>query len=224
MDRIGIQSTCLSAFQALGGDIQLGNDAVAWVVNRYPGRFIGYGTLNPLFPEEVSSELDRCLDSLGLWAIKLHPTMHNHTAPDDPIYHLVYANLQERGGVVLSHTFGSPRILDSLSAAYPGVTFIYAHAGATFDPTTAHELALLMLERENIYIDTSLSRVYPGHLEQWVAIAGSDKILFGSDVPFNDNAHQIGRVTHAKIAEVDKAKILGINMQQLLKKTGGWIA
>ena len=55
-----------------------------------------------------------------------------------------------------------------------------------------------------------------GHIEQWVDLVGSDKLLFGSDVPFNDNAHQIGRITHAHITEGDKEKILGLNMQKLL--------
>lgn len=222
MDRIGIRTTCLSAFQSLGGDPARGNDAVAGVVKQYSGRFVGYGTLNPLFPEEVISELDRCLDSLGLWAIKLHPTMHRNTPPDDPIYHMVYANLQDRHGVVLSHTFGTAQTIDTLSAAYPDVVFIYAHVGGTFDGPTARGLAPLLRERDNVYIDTVLSVVPYGHIEQWVAVAGSDKLLFGSDVPFNDNAHQIGRLTHAHISERDKEKILGLNMQKLLKRTGGW--
>ena len=59
--------------------------------------------------------------------------MHRDTPPDDPVYHKVYANLQERRGVVLSHTFGSAQTIDKLSAAYPDVTFIYAHVGGTFD-------------------------------------------------------------------------------------------
>jgi predicted TIM-barrel fold metal-dependent hydrolase len=222
MDRIGVQSTCISAFQALGGDVQRGNDSVGWAVNRHPGRFIGYGTLNPLFPGEIVSELDRCLDSLGLWAIKLHPTAHNNTPPDDPVYHTVYTNLQERKGVVLSHTFGSPSILDKLSNQYPDVVFIYAHVGATFDAVLARELSPLMKERDNLYIDTCLSVVPYGHIERWVKLAGSDKLLFGSDVPFNDNAHQIGRITHARISDQDKKKILGLNMLKLLQRTGGW--
>lgn len=222
MDRIGIQTTCISAFQSLGGDVKKGNNAVAEAVKQFPGRFIGYGTLNPLFPDEMLNELDRCLDTLGLWAIKLHPTMHRNTSPDADIYHRVYACMEERRGVILSHTFGSPDILDKLSNTYPNVTFIYAHVGATYDAKIAEALAPLMRERNNVYIDTVLSVVPWGHIEQWVNIAGSDRILFGSDVPFNDNAHQIGRLTHASLSERDKIKILGINMAELLKRTGGW--
>jgi predicted TIM-barrel fold metal-dependent hydrolase len=222
MNRIGIRITCISAFQSLGGDIMRGNDAVAGVIKQYPGRFVGYGTLNPLFPKEIIRELERCLDNLGLWAIKLHPTMHRNTPPDDPIYHMVYASMQERRGVVLSHTFGTPQTLDELSTAYPDVVFIYAHVGGTFDESIAKRLAPLLQERNNIYIDTVLSVVPYGHIEQWVALAGSDKLLFGSDVPFNDNAHQIGRLTHSRLDEKDKEKILGLNMQKLLKRTGGW--
>ncbi|MDF1515982.1 MAG: amidohydrolase family protein [Anaerolineae bacterium] len=222
MDSIGIIATAISAFQSLGGNVVRGNDAVAAAIQAFPGRFIGYGTVNPLFPYEVLREVNRCLDELGMWAIKIHPTMHANTAPDAPVYQDVYANLDERRGVVLSHTFGSPEILDVLSSRYPRVTFIFAHAGSNFEPELAHRLVPLMNERENVYIDTCLSVVRYGNLEKWVTLAGPDRLLFGSDVPFNDNAHQIGRVTHTRLPEADKVKILGQNVIDLLKRTGGW--
>jgi flagellar hook-associated protein 2 len=49
---------------------------------------------------------------------------------------------------------------------------------------------------------------------------GAGKLLFGSDVTFNDNAHQVGRITHANIPEQAKHDILGRNMQRILKRCG----
>ena len=219
MDRIGIQTTCLSAFRALGGDYHRGNDEVASVVARYPGRFLGYGVINPNYPDDIEAELHRCLDALGLFAIKLHPTMHNYP-PDGPAYHRVYTAMQVRQGLVLSHTFGDPATLERLAAGYPNVTFLVAHVAGTYDPALAESYAVLMEARPNVFLDTVLSQVYYGDLEQWVAAVGASRLVFGSDVPFNDNAHQIGRITHADISEEDKRMILGGTMARILERIG----
>ncbi|MGC9347481.1 MAG: amidohydrolase family protein [Anaerolineae bacterium] len=215
MDRIGIETACLSTFQALGGDYRRGNDLAAEVQARYPGRFLGYGVINPNYQDDIEREVARCLDDLDLLGIKLHPTSHA-CPPDGPAYQRVYAMMQVRRGLVLSHTYGDPSTLERIAAGYPDVTFILAHAAATYEPEMAESLAVVMEARPNVYLDTCLSRVYYGDLERWVAAAGADRLLFGSDVPFNDNAHQIGRVTHADISEEDKRAILGGNMAALI--------
>ena len=215
MDRIGIQTTCLSSFQALGGNYRRGNEAVADAVRRHPGRFMGYAVINPSFPDDIECEISRCLDDLGLFAVKLHPTYHG-TPPDAPAYHRVYTMMQVRRGVILSHTFGDPGTLERLAAGYPDITFIEAHTAATYIPRVAESYAVVMAARSNIYLDMCLSRVYYGDLEQWVDAVGANRLLFGTDVPFNDNAHQIGRVTHAAISEADKRAILGGNMMRIV--------
>lgn len=216
MDRIGIQLACISSFQALVSDPIQGNDHVAEAVWRHPDRFLGYATINPNYPDMIEQELHRCLDTLNLFAVKLHPTWHAYP-PDGPAYHRVYAAMQVRRGLVLSHTFGDPSTLERLAAGYPDVTFIVAHTGATYEPRLAESMAVVMEARPNIYLDTCLSRVLYGDLAQWVAVVGAERLLFGSDVPFNDNAHQIGRVTHAAIPEADKRAILGETMAGLIE-------
>ena len=219
MDRIGIQTACLSSFQALGGDYCRGNEAVADAVRCNPGRFMGYAVINPNYPDDIEREISRCLDDLELFAVKLHPTYHG-MAPDAPTYHRVYAMMQVRRGVILSHTFGDPGTLERLAAGYPDVTFIEAHTAATYTAHLAESYAVVMAARLNVYLDTCLSRVYYGDLEQWVDAVGADRLLFGTDAPFNDNAHQIGRVTHAVIPEEDKRAILGGNMVRILGERG----
>jgi len=215
MDRIGIRTACLSSFQALGGDYRRGNEAVADAIRCYPGRFMGYGVVNPNYPDDIEREISRCLDDLGLFAVKLHPTYHG-MPPDAPAYHRVYTSMQVRRGVILSHTFGDPGTLERLAAGYPDVTFIEAHTAATYTPRVAESYAVVMAARSNIYLDMCLSRVYYGDLKRWVDAVGADRLLFGTDVPFNDNAHQIGRVTHAAISEADKRAILGGNMMRIV--------
>ena len=74
--------------------------------------------------------------------------------------------------------------------------------------------APLVRERPNVYVDIVASPVPYGGLAKLVESVGADKMLFGTDTPFFDNAHQIGKVTHARLSDEDKQKILGLNMQR----------
>ena len=219
MDQIGITLTCLSSSWAICSDYRRGNDEVAAAVRAHPGRFAGYAVINPHYPDDIELELNRCLDNLDFWAVKLHPAVHEYP-PDGPAYHRVYAQIQERGGVILSHSFGDAQTLGRLGAAYPKVTFIQAHSGGAYDGRTPSPFAPLLRDRDNIYMDVTLSIVRFGGIETLVEAASADRLLFATDVPFLDNAHQLGRITHARIDEADKRKILGLNMRGLLSRQG----
>jgi hypothetical protein len=216
MDRIGIRTTCLSSFSALAGDIRQGNDEVAEAVRLFPGRFAGYAVINPNYPELLENELERCLERGGHWAVKIHSAFHAY--PTDGVnYRRVYAWLQARGGVVLSHLFETPAILARLSDDYPAVTFIMAHAGG-YDGRTPYPFARVIRECPNVFADITLSVVPFGGIERLVEECGAEKLLFASDAPFLDNAHQVGRVTHARLDMASKRQILGLNMQNLLNQ------
>jgi predicted TIM-barrel fold metal-dependent hydrolase len=217
MDRIGIRTACLSSLTALSADVCRGNDEVAEAVRGYPGRFAGYAVINPNDTERVESELERCLQKgSGHWAVKIHPAFHAYPS-DGPVYQRVYTWLQRRGGVVLSHVFENPAILEKLSAHYPDVVFVMAHAGG-YDGRLPYPFAQLIRERANVYADITLSVVPFSGLERLVEECGPEKLLFATDTPFQDNAHQIGRVTHARLSDEIKRQILGENMRRLLER------
>jgi hypothetical protein len=217
MERIGIRTTCISAHMAIGSDYHWGNDQVAEAMRRYPERFAGYVFINPNYPQDIEAEIARGMDQLGLWAVKIHPSI-NEYPPDGPAYQRVYAIMQERKGLVLSHTFGKAEILDKLSATYPDVTFINAHIGGGYDGRQPASWVPLVRERPNVYVDIVASPVPYGGLAKLAAEVGADKILFGTDTPFCDTAHQIGKVTHARLSDEDKRKILGLNTQRLMER------
>jgi len=53
-----------------------------------------------------------------------------------------------------------------------------------------------------------------------VKTIGPDRVLFGSDFSINDPATVIARIKHAFLSEDEKAKILSLNVRELLKKAG----
>ena len=195
-------------------DVHRGNDEVTDAVRRYPGCFAGYAVINPKDPFPVESELERCLDGGGHWAVKIHPSFHSYPS-DGPAYQRVYAWMQHRAGVVLSHIYESPAVLANLCAKYPEVVFIMAHAGG-YDGRMPYPFARVLRECPNALADITLSVVPFGGLETLADECGIEKLLFASDTPFLDNAHQLGRVTHARLTVKQKRQILGLNMQGLL--------
>src|SRR5262252_5745636 len=53
----------------------------------------------------------------------------------------------------------------------------------------------------NVYLDLCGSTMWRGLLEQMVAGAGVDRVLFGSDIPFVDPRGQLGRVAFAHLPD-----------------------
>ena len=69
---------------------------------------------------------------------------------------------------------------------------------------------------ENVYLETCSTFRTPGVIEQLVAEAGAERILFGSDAPLMDPRSQLGKIITADIDEDTKRMILGMNAQRIL--------
>ncbi|MFH1566401.1 MAG: amidohydrolase family protein [Gemmatimonadota bacterium] len=67
-----------------------------------------------------------------------------------------------------------------------------------------------------MYLETCSTYRTPGVLEELVAGAGADRVLFGSDMPLMDPRVQIGKIVTADLADEDKRLVLGLNARRLL--------
>jgi Predicted metal-dependent hydrolase of the TIM-barrel fold len=215
MDALGIKIACLAAHAAVGPDFCLGNRQVIEAVMSYPNRFIGYVTLNPHYAKEMEAELEVCFALDGFKGIKLHPGLHVVT-PDDRRYEKAYAFADRSHCPMLIHTWGVADLMavEKMAGQYSGGSYIMAHAGGSVQ---AMETAIEIVNRNtNIFIDTAFSMAYEGNIEWLTEQVGSEKILFGSDMPFFDPRIDFGRVVWAKISDEAKKNILGLNMKKLL--------
>jgi predicted TIM-barrel fold metal-dependent hydrolase len=215
MDALGIDTACLTAHAAIGPDFRLGNRMVRDAVMNHPGRFLGYVTLNPHYEEDMQTEIEECFAFGGFRGIKLHPGLHG-VSPDDRRYERAFRAANEKRCPVLVHTWGAADLqaVESVAGKYTDAQFIMAHAGGS---VAAMETAVEIVNRNaNVYIDTAFSLAYEGNVEWLTEEVGSEKILFGSDMPFFDPRIDFGRVVWAGILESDKKNILGLNMKRLL--------
>jgi len=226
MDRLGIGRLCLSHFLGILCDFRRGNDILAEVLRRYPGRLIGQAVINPHYPGRIVAELERCGREHGIRLAKIHPFCHRYPA-DGPGYRDFWQYTNEKEMVVLTHTADAdptcaPERFGPIAREYPRVKIILAHAGVT--QRGCEQTMRMVQEHDNLYLDTASSQPHVGMIEKFVRKAGAGRVLFGSDVPVLEPAAQLGRIAYAKITDQEKEKILGLNMKALLGETTQKIA
>lgn len=69
---------------------------------------------------------------------------------------------------------------------------------------------------DNVYHDISPEDLLTENIYRSIEIFGSDKIIFGSDMPFGNLKENISKIEALNISDRDKSRILGGNIQQLL--------
>jgi len=218
MDRFGTDKLCISSFLGCSCDFRTGNDRVGAAVGKYPGRLIGYTTVNPNFPDEIAGELLRCQTEFGFVMVKIHPFCHEYPA-DGKSYRPVWEFASRRQSIVLSHTweadkYCAPAMFGKVASRYPKARIILGHSGVTYNG--CEEAIEVAKKHKNIYLDIASSQPHFGILERFVNEVGAERVLFGTDVPFLEPACQIGKVAFARITENQKRQILGLNMRNLL--------
>jgi predicted TIM-barrel fold metal-dependent hydrolase len=172
------------------------NEAVARAAERLGNRIIGAMRINPLFgPEEVGEEIRYFVEERGLRGIKLYPRADFYSSGDLGVMAPVMESAERYDIPVLFHSGHAPRDLPSLQAYtakhYPKVRVIIAHIGLH---EFLWEAIIAAKELGNVYVD--MSQAWPFDIKAFVREVGAQKMLYGSDAPF-----QSPKVEQLKILE-----------------------
>jgi hypothetical protein len=203
----GIDKSCI--FPISHDTFEEANREIAGIVNRYPGRFIGYAKHDPVKEKgRIRAMLLRECRELGLRGLKLH------VAPTPEVLDTV----AELGIPILWHP-ARVALFEEVARAYPAVDLIMAHLGSDLSADwREHQRAIEVAGRySNVYLDTG-GVVLTRYLEQAVKELGPEKIIFGSDEPEVDCRLEIFKVRVLKLPQQQEAMILGGNMLRLLSK------
>ena len=153
---------------------------IASLCEEYPGKFYGMANPSPHLPkEQYDDEIVRCMEELGIVAIKLHPFAHG-VNPGSPSGRKAFEAARRHGVPLMVHTgagapFAGPVNLIALAKEYSDVKIIMAHCGMIL---YANEAAAVFDACENVYGDTSWS---PGFfIKNWVRVYGH-RIMLGTD-------------------------------------------
>ena len=247
LDRCGVQKIVCSHHIAMAHDVERGNELMQQVIDAHPDRFLGYWVINPNFPQVVARDLRDFKTRRGFVGLKLWADYHFVPLPS-PKYApaLEYANDHEL--LVLVHTWGespydSPAQLAEVAERHPKARFLMGHCGygewetavgigrdlpnVYLDMTSiavAHDFALMA---GGSLMRTSMgSPQVNGLVEYMVETAGSEKIVFGSDLAWYSQHYQAGAVLFARISDDARHDILHRNAERLLGGTAsrqGWM-
>ena len=211
MDRAGVSKLCINGI--LYPDVVEGNDSVAAVVERHPEKLIGFAALNPYHPTPMIDEIRRCVEELGMKGLKVHqgvaepPYTPFPIDPLDSAWTQVWDYLSGRGIPVLFHGVVS----DEVIARYPAINFVTAHG--TSSPETFHRRA----RYSNLYIETASTHNHWWYMAEAYAAMGPERILWGTDAPYDDFAHRWGIVLDSDLSEDEQRMVLGGNAARLMK-------
>ena len=217
MDRTGVSQAGLASHLAIGPDYIRGNDLTAAAVRAFPKRLFGYGVPNPRYPDDIRHELERCFDTLGCCAIKLHPTLHNFSVLE-PDCEEIWRFAEERSTFCLIHTWEgdarcSPSAVGQVAQAHPTVPFLLGHSGGS--PAGRREAVAVAHERPNVYLELCGSLLTRAEVAWMVQEVGAERVIFGTDTPWLDPRIVLGKVALSGLSEEQLQLVLGENILRL---------
>lgn len=185
---------------------------------------IPFGAIHPFQPD-IEEELDRLLEA-GVRGVKAVPFLQVFY-PDDPKCDCLYEAVLERDMVLLFHAgkvpedlpefFGTPDCFARMIERHPDLTVVLAHLGGyeMWQGVRKH----LIPAGENVYFDTSYvsTRLSPVEMEGLIEEMGPDRVLFGTDYPWTDQAKEVDLIKGLDFSSRDIDMILEGNARKLLK-------
>ena len=226
MDRVGVDRIAIAPNMAINCDITEGNRRVLKAAEKHPDRVIGLCTVNFNRFEESLRTLDECFATPYFKGIKLHPNFMDYFITDEKKMNTVLDYARENHAFLISHTDArqypgclepnsAPKDFEPYGKSYPDVNFIIAHCGLT--PEGYRDTERLAIKYRNVFLDTTGFRFSNfWTVERCAKTVGSDQLVFGTDMPFNDVGSGLCRVVLADLPLETKLKMLGGNAMRLM--------
>ena len=192
------------------------NDFIAQTAESAPGRLVGFATLHPEM-KNAENEVSRVI-KLGLSGVKLHHDFQKYNI-DAPECFKLYAAIEGRLPLLI-HTgdsrggYSAPdRVLPVLER-FPKLDVICAHFGGY----TEWDAAVKYLAGRRVWVDTSSSLSFLGKRRalELIRAFGADRVLFGTDYPMWDVAHELMMIRSLGLSETQLEKILHGNIRALI--------
>jgi uncharacterized protein len=213
------------------GRSPLDNAWLAEICTRSGGRFVGFGSVDPLRPDAL--ERVARFPELGLRGVKLHPTLQAFDPSDDALLPFFDA-VAELGLIVLTHAGTSgigagepggqglridlarPLLFDRIAARHPLMPIVLAHTGW---PWHLESLAMA-LHKSNVFLDISgwKYRYLPEDVRREMRRRLSGQFCFGTDFPMLDPAELLVEFDALELPEPIARRIMHDNAAELLER------
>ncbi len=218
MDRAGVRWLVFCHHHALHSP-DFGNPLNIEAVRRYPGRLRAYCGINPNYPEQVARDLDTYDQYPDVYVgLKMLADYHGFALTHER-YRAAWELADRKALPVLIHTWGhspfdGPEIVRQVAERYPNVRLLIGHScHDEWDKAVA-----LVNDFPNLYFELCAVLDERGILEKFVKEAGSQRIVFGTDLPWFNHHYYVGSVLGADITDDDRHNILHRNAEKLLER------
>jgi len=214
MDRAGVKFVVSSGHMALV-DTDRGNAEMQSVVGAHGDRIKGYWSINPNYPERIEADLSGFDSVSGFLGFKFLADYHKYPITGDR-YRPVLRYAEQRRLPILMHTWGGSAFdsadhVDEVAHKYPSVPILMGHS-AHGDWEGAVRVAL---KHPNVYLELTAAYAVRGAVELMVDAGCSQKLLFGTDLPWFDPHYAIGCIVFADISDEDRHNALHRNAERL---------
>jgi len=208
------------------------NDYIMESVAKYPNRLIGFCSVPQFSSFESVAEIERCVKSgiKGVGEIRLDIELDLSDEYGKGHFLKVMKNnkliLLVHSSEPVGHEYAgkdliTPAVLETLVSQLPGVSIICAHWGGGLPFYNLMPEVKKTLSR--VYYDSAASPFLysPQVYKEVAALAGADKILFGSDYPVIDQQRVLNQIKALDMSAPDKEMLLYGNATKLFGlKTG----
>lgn len=201
-------------FSANSTDFHTANNEIQNAVIQTNGRLIPFARINPYEGDKAIDELRFRVNNQGWKGVKLHPTLQGFPL-ESTIAFPIYDEISKLRVPVVVHSgsemFNTPAQLGIIAEMYPDVTFIMAHMGATF---LVEQAIIIAKMRDNIILEST--DVKCKKLRTAVEAIGSERVICGSDYPYDLQAHQLAKAEMSGLNSKDKDNVLGDTIANLI--------
>ena len=222
MDNAGVKLLCFTPHDALFAP-EIGNATSIEAVRKFPNRLRAYMAINPHYPEFIARDIGAFGEYTDVFVgVKLLADYHKIPITA-PAYESALKFADERRLLVLAHTWGDSTYngaeqCRTVSRQYPNIAFVLGHSlHGAWDDAIA-----IAKEFPHVYLD--LCAVLDddrGVIEKFVEEGLSERMLFGTDLPWFAPHCGIGAILSADITDEDRRRILSRNAQKLLSRFDG---
>ncbi|MCI8623147.1 MAG: amidohydrolase [Provencibacterium sp.] len=203
------------------GQEQNVNRFAASVTAEAGGRLLAFGSVHPDSPDAL--ERLEGFAALGLRGVKLHPDYQGFDAGEKRLYPL-YERMSELGLPCCfhagfdpfspDHIHATPAMFVQIKRDFPRLRLILAHMGGMnlWDDVEA------LLAGKDLYLDTAFvaGRIDPRQTARIISKHGAERILFGSDCPWQDSETAARFIESLPLSDDAKERILFRNAAELL--------
>ena len=181
------------------------------------------GTVHP-DAEDAISEVER-IKSLGLCGVKFH-SEYQKFCPHEERMFLIYEKIAELGLIAVFHggwdpysgdiIRATPQSFAAVAGTFPELKIVAAHLGGMklWNDTEKYTAGRF----GNLWFDVSVISRYISdeQLLRIIRMQGADKVLFGSDCPWDEPASEIAMIERLPLTGAEKERIFFRNAEELM--------